>query len=113
MPLSRAIIPSPELEEERGKELAARGGAPLAVHLENELEHCCGLESLELLDPVVSGQLEMNWPGQDNWGRQGWLDAVFALSIQGWMSQTRLIDGTENNTLCVCWADKEGWTSPG
>lgn len=82
MPLSRAIIPSPELEEERGKELAAGGGGPpLAVHLESELEHCCGLESLELLDPVVSGQLEMNWPGQDNWGRQGWLDAVFALSI--------------------------------
>lgn len=26
MPLSRAIIPSPELEEERGKELAAAGG---------------------------------------------------------------------------------------
>lgn len=26
MPLSRAIIPSPELEEERGKELAAGAG---------------------------------------------------------------------------------------
>lgn len=26
MPLSRAIIPSPELEEERGKELAGGGG---------------------------------------------------------------------------------------
>ena len=103
MPLSRAIIPSPELEEERGKELAwGVEGAPVAVHLERELEHSCGLESLELLDPVVSGQLEMNWPGQDNWGCQGCLDAVFALDIQGWMGQTRLIDGTENNTLCVC-----------
>lgn len=103
MPLSRAIIPSPQLEEEKGKELA-RGveGAPLTVLLESEMEHSCGLESLKLLDPVVSGQLEMNWPGLDNWGHQGWLVAVFAFSIQGWMGQTRLIDGTENNTLCVC-----------
>lgn len=108
MPLCRAIIPSPELEEKRGKELGE--GPPLPIPSENELECSCGLESSDL---VVSGQLEMNWPGQDNWGSQG-IAGCCVCSRQSWMNGLdQLKNAIGNNTLCVCWTDKEGWVRPG